>query len=440
MASGSDRCAMRILVLGGYGLIGSAVLLRLLEAGHAVAALGRSTAAARRRFSDVSWIEADIAGLREATAWHPTLVGCDAVVNCSGALQDGPRDDVRAVQLVAMQALFQACAESGIRRVVQVSAAGASPDAATDFMRTKAEADAALAEFDLDWTILRPGLVLAFTAYGGTALVRALASVPLVLLLPAGTSPIQTVHVDEVAAAVHLAVEGRVPARARYDLVEAESHSLAEVVRAFRNWLGYAPAPVVPAPRPLVRLVVAVSDGLGRLGWRSPLRTTALRQVTAGVTGDPEPWRRASGRVPSGLRISLRRLPSTVQERWFGRLWLLKPVLIGGLSLFWIASGLVGLAGFEAAASVLTSRGVGAVTAHAAVAAGILLDLALGGAMLIRRTMPIAALAMVGATLAYLAAGTVLAPDLWADPLGPFVKTLPAALLALVAASLAAER
>jgi uncharacterized protein YbjT (DUF2867 family) len=33
---------MRILVLGGYGLIGSAVVRRLLVAGHEVTALGRS--------------------------------------------------------------------------------------------------------------------------------------------------------------------------------------------------------------------------------------------------------------------------------------------------------------------------------------------------------------------------------------------------------------
>jgi len=60
--------------------------------------------------------------------------------------------------------------------------------------------------------------------------------------------------------------------------------------------------------------------------------------------------------------------------------------------------------------------------------------------MLVRRTMLLAALGMVATTFAYLAAGTVLTPDLWGDPLGSFVKTLPAALLALVAAALAAER
>ncbi|WP_407527182.1 SDR family oxidoreductase [Methylobacterium oryzisoli] len=431
---------MRILVLGGYGLVGSAVLARLIEAGHAVLALGRDVGAARRRVPEATWIARDIATLTEAAAWHPVIAGCEAVVNCAGILQDGPRDDVRAVQETAMRALFRACIEAEIRKVVQVSAVGASCDARTAFMRTKSAADADLAGLDLDWTILRPGLVLAPTAYGGTALLRALASVPLVTPLVGGAGSIQTVHVDDVAEAVRLAVEDRVPARARYDLVEEEAHSLSDVVAAFRGWLGHPPVKAVTVPRPLVRLVVGLSDGLGRLGWRSPLRRTALVQVTEGVTGDPGPWRRAGGPVPSGLRMSLRRLPSTVQERWFGRLWLLKPVVVGGLALFWLVSGLVGLARFDAAAAVLTQRGVGAGAAGAAVAAGVALDLSLGAAMLVRRTMPLAALAMVGGTLAYLAAGTVLAPDLWADPLGPFVKTLPAALLALVALALAAER
>jgi hypothetical protein len=53
--------------------------------------------------------------------------------------------------------------------------------------------------------------------------------------------------------------------------------------------------------------------------------------------------------------------------------------------------------------------------------------------MLFRRTMPAAAIGMIGVTASYLLAGTLFTPGLWLDPLGPFVKTLPAAVLALVA-------
>lgn len=74
------------------------------------------------------------------------------------------------------------------------------------------------------------------------------------------------------------------------------------------------------------------------------------------------------------------------------------------------------------------------------VAVGIGLDLLLGTLVLFRRWVKVACLGMVAVTLGYLAAGTLLAPDLWMDPLGPFVKTLPAAVLALVPLALTGNR
>ncbi|WP_441965746.1 hypothetical protein [Microvirga sp. 2MCAF38] len=92
---------------------------------------------------------------------------------------------------------------------------------------------------DLSWTILRPGLVIAPNAYGGTALLRGLASFPLVVPLLDGEQKIQTVSVDDVAEVVCAVVEERVRSRMTYDLVEDEAHSLRDVVLAFRSWLGY---------------------------------------------------------------------------------------------------------------------------------------------------------------------------------------------------------
>jgi hypothetical protein len=47
---------------------------------------------------------------------------------------------------------------------------------------------------------------------------------------------------------------------------------------------------------------------------------------------------------------------------------------------------------------------------------------------------------MIVMTLLYLAAGSILAPALWIDPLGPFVKTLPAMVLALATSVVLEER
>jgi uncharacterized protein YbjT (DUF2867 family) len=170
---------MRVLVTGAYGLIGSACLARLDRDGHDLTATGRSVADAARRLPFARWRAADFTRLTDAQSWRPLLAGMDAVVNCVGALQDGARDDLARIG-VATCALFDACAALGVRRVVHVSAIGADPDGATVFARTKAQAEAHLRGLDLDWVILRPGLVMAPAVYGGSAMLRALAAVPLV--------------------------------------------------------------------------------------------------------------------------------------------------------------------------------------------------------------------------------------------------------------------
>lgn len=153
---------MRILVLGAYGTIGSAVLTRLHQDGHAVVGLGRSAAAAHRRFPFAVWIEADFHRMRTAEDWRPLLVGFDAVVNCVGAFQSSRRDRLDLIHMEAPAALFSACEQAGVRRVVHISAIGAEPESPTEFGRTKAAAEAALRTSALDWLILRPGVIAIF--------------------------------------------------------------------------------------------------------------------------------------------------------------------------------------------------------------------------------------------------------------------------------------
>jgi len=196
----------------------------------------------------------------------------------------------------------------------------------------------------------------------------------------------------------------------------------------------------LPLPGFALRLIGHSADLLAGLGWKSPMRSTALRALADGIAGDPTDWEKADGPACRSLREVLADTPATVQERWFARSYLLLPLILTTLALFWLASGFIGLWQFEAARLVLTERGMGSGAAGVYVAVGIGLDLLLGTLVLFRRGVKVACLGMVAVTLGYLAAGTVLAPDLWMDPLGPFVKTLPAAVLALVPLALMGNR
>src|SRR5439155_447038 len=158
----------------------------------------------------------------------------EAVVNCVGVLQDGLGDRTRRVHVAATCALFEACLKAGIRRVIHVSAIGASEVGATKFSRTKAEADHFLAQLDLDWVILRPGLALGPSVYGGTAMLRGLAGLPLMTPVAAADSRIQVVSTDDIAETVTFCLRPRTPYKVIWELAHPKVLSLGEILLATR--------------------------------------------------------------------------------------------------------------------------------------------------------------------------------------------------------------
>ncbi len=430
---------MKILILGGYGLIGREITRMLLEEGFAVAGIRRPGRRAAM-VASVEWVEADLRTMTAAPAWAPLLAGVDAVINASGALQTGGRDHVAAVQRAATRALEDACEELCLPTVVPISAPGAEPDAAHEFLSTKGAADEALRRSALNWVILKPGLVISATAYGGTSLLRMLAAFPLIQPIVLAEALVQSVGAGDVARAALRALKEPALWRREFDLVEPEARTLAETVLAFRNWLGFSPPlRLVAFPAWFGLAVARLADLAGALGWRSPLRSTALKVLADNVTGDPEPWRRATGETLESLPEVLAALPSTLQERLFARARLLFPLLAVAFSLFWIASGLIGLFGRDAAAALISGP-LGETAATVFVVAGSALDMAIGVGLLFRRSFRPACLAAAALSAGYLIAGTFVTPALWADPLGPFVKVIPVIMLALVLAALAEER
>ncbi|MBN1239400.1 MAG: SDR family oxidoreductase [Gammaproteobacteria bacterium] len=424
------------MLIGASGFIGSAVLARLRSEGHRVLAV------ARRRggeAADVEWRELDIARATSPEAWRPHLADVDAVVNCAGVLQDAPGDSTRGVHVDGIDALYRACEAVGVRRVVHLSAIGADREPLTAFSETKQAGERALMQRDLDWVVLRPSVVVGRAAYGGSALLRALAALPVLASVP-DAGELQIVQLADVVATVLFFVDPAAPSRVALDVAGPERLAFEDVVLIYRRWLRLPPPRRLAVPRSAAALAYRLGDAAGLLGWRTPMRSNARKEFSRGAVGDPEPWSELTGIRPRRLEDALAAEPASVQERWFARLFFLKPVVFAVFAAFWIVTGIISLGpGWEVGVEYMQRGGAGAV-AVPGVIAGAVADILVGIGIAFRRTARAALYAALALSLFYMVTGTLVLPVLWADPIGPMMKIWPIMALNLVALAILEDR
>jgi hypothetical protein len=292
---------------------------------------------------------------------------------------------------------------------------------------------------ELDWVILRPSVVVGPPAYGGSALFRGLAAVPLLPVMP-NTGLLQVVQLDDVVNTVLFFLAPGARARLVLDLAGPERLSFAEVVREYRRWLGWGEPRLLRLPTSVASGLYKLGDFAGVLGWRPPLRSTARREIVRGAVGDPREWTRVTGITPQSLSTALAAEPASVQERWFAALYLLKPVVFTVFSAFWIVTGLLSIGpGYQIGVALMSEGGAGSMSPFAVIAGG-LVDLAIGVGIAIRRGARFALYAALAVSVFYAIASTAILPRLWIDPLGPMVKVFPIMLLNLVALAILRDR
>lgn len=425
-----------VLVVGVTGFIGGAVACRLHALGATVVGVSRSPP---RTSIPIRHMRLDIARATDPQAWRAALAGVDAVVYCAGVLQEGPGESLRAVHDAGPAALFAACEEAGVRRVVHLSALGAE-QAATDFSRSKRAGDQALMASSLDWAILRPSVVFGRNAFGGAALLRGLAALP-VLAVPAQAAPLQVVHIDDVLDTILFFLRPEAPAQVTLELVGPHPWRLEELVALFRRWLGWRPAEQMRLPRWLAAAAFGFGDLMGRLGWRTAIRSNAGRELLHAPSGDPARWTELTGIRPRDIERVLLTEPASVQERWFARLYLLRPWIFAICALFWLTTGVIALGpGWDDGIALMNEGGVFGWPAAAVVVAGALCDIVVGLAIGWRRTARAGVIAAFVVTIVYAVIGTALVPHLWTDPMGPMLKVLPILALHLAALGLVDDR
>lgn len=281
---------MKVLLCGARGFIGRHIAAALRAAGHEVLATVSGPPGPGE-------LRVDFARDTTAAAWLPRLAGIDAVVNAVGVLRDTPRRPIAAVHLLTPMALFAACAQAGVRRVLHVSALGIDAND-TPYARTKRAAELQLQERtdagQLDGVVLRPSVVYGLGG-ASASLFDALALSPLLPLPgPALRSRIQPVHVDDLAQAAVQLLGARRAFNGSVAVVGPRAMSLADFIAELRTSRGRRAARTLALPEWLTRASARLGDACPVTPWGS--QTLAL--LCADNTADASAIRDLLGREP----------------------------------------------------------------------------------------------------------------------------------------------
>jgi NADH dehydrogenase len=249
-----------ILVSGGTGLVGSAVVAELLRRGEQVAVLGRDANRIRRRFGDT--VEARAANVREPASLPAAMAGIDIVINAA-QFPNSPIESKRRgwtfeqVDYKGTVNQVDAAKQAGVKRFVYVSGAGAAPAAAKHWFRFKWQAEQYLANSGLEWVIVRQTWVYGPRDSSLNRLLKFGRFLPFIPMFGDGLQAMQPVFIDDVGRVLADAALRPEAANQLFELGGPDVMTMNDVLKTALGVMG--------RKRPILHAPVAVGKAMGTL-------------------------------------------------------------------------------------------------------------------------------------------------------------------------------
>jgi uncharacterized protein YbjT (DUF2867 family) len=236
-----------VLVTGATGVVGTALLPRLLSHGHTVRALVRDP---RRLGPQRVNVQIALSDLGDPHGLRHALRGVDTVIHLAATIRDQPPRRLEEVNGLGTLRLLRAAERTGVERFVFFSAIGATSFQRTRFFRSKALGEEAVARSGLATTIFAPSIV--YDPHDRWVTIqRRLALLPVLPVSGDGRALFQPIWAGDVAACVAAALERGID-RDRLELAGPEVLSYEEIARTIARTAGRQ-RPVLHVPLPLVR-------------------------------------------------------------------------------------------------------------------------------------------------------------------------------------------
>ncbi|HET9674387.1 MAG TPA: NAD(P)H-binding protein [Gaiellaceae bacterium] len=275
---------MNVLVTGGTGFVGPAVVRAIVEAGHEVRALARSPEAGAG--AAALGAELVVGDMTDAASLRPAAQGVDAIVHLV-AIRQGKPEEFQRVMVDGTRSLIEAAQAAGVKRFVLMSALGTTDETKDEvpYYGAKWEQERMLRDSGLEHVIFRPSFV--FGRDGGILTTfRKLAKVaPVTPIIGSGEQRIQPIWIDDVGAYFARGLDEPAAANRTFELGGPDQVSWNEFWARLKQALGVR-RPSIHMPMGFMRANAAITE---RLPGDIPLTRDLLRMMELGdnvVTND----------------------------------------------------------------------------------------------------------------------------------------------------------
>ena len=225
-----------ILVTGGTGFVGAAVVRELARRGKPLAVLSRDAAKVAQRFPGLT-VEARTGDVRDPESLRAAFEGVEAVINCV-QFPNSPIENKRRgwtfeqIDYEGTVRQVEAAKASGVQRFIYLSGAGAASDAEKRWFVLKWRAEEAVRASGIPHVIFRPTWL-----YGpeDVALNRFLGFarwLPFVPTIGDGKQPMQPLFIDDLGRLLADALELSEAENKTFEAGGPERLPMNEVIRA----------------------------------------------------------------------------------------------------------------------------------------------------------------------------------------------------------------
>ncbi|HIE56745.1 MAG TPA: NAD-dependent epimerase/dehydratase family protein [Anaerolineales bacterium] len=219
-----------ILVTGGTGFIGRALVRHLVESGYAVRTLIRPSRQSPRLPQGIS-MEVAVAGFDDARSLRAAMLDVDVIYHLAGDERRGAQANLLGVDIQGTRAILDAAVDAGVDRFFMLSHLGANRASAYPVLKAKAIAEEHIRRSGLDYTILRTAAVYGPGDNFTTGLAQLVRAIPFVFPLPhGGETLLQPLWIEDLVTCLIWALDDDGTRGQTYEIGGPEFLSLREIV------------------------------------------------------------------------------------------------------------------------------------------------------------------------------------------------------------------